>query len=166
MAATMRAPTIMVRKRVYQKEGDGLCFSACIASLMGVSLSDVPCFWEQDGDRKRRVDMSQSAKRWLRECGYVWWELKWDRDDLGTQHDPVPSIVSGESPRGIMHAIVCEFFTMPDTKQHAVQMIHDPHPSGAGIKEPLWIGWLLPLQHSHRSSTEHTESTTPNRAEG
>ena len=132
-----RLPTLRLKKRVYQKSGDGLCFTACVASLLGLELEDVPCFWTDD------KGMSCSAKEWLKRQGYVWWELKWDREDLGTQHEPVPAIVTGKSPRGVMHAIICEFFTMNGF--HALLPLHDPHPSGAGIKEPLWMGFLLPL---------------------
>lgn len=149
----MRAPKIRVKKKVFQNKGDGLCFSACIASLMGISLTDVPCFWDDDkGDRTKRADISDNARQWLKDQGYVFWELRWDREELGCQHEPCPCILSGKSPRGVMHAVVGEFFTIEDGEMkghHAAQMIHDPHPSNVGIKEILWIGFLLPTSILH-----------------
>jgi len=144
----IRAQTLDVRRKVHQNDGDGLCFSACIASLMGLRLEDVPCFWDDDRGDSRRADMSDSAKAWLKSQGYVYWELRWD-GELGCQHEPCPCILSGRSPRGIMHAVVGEFFIIDDGDMkghHGVQMIHDPHPSKAGIKEVEWIGFLLPTR--------------------
>ena len=104
----------------------GNCTAACIASMLELNLADVPNFA-------------------VRPEGEWWpWMLQWltDRGWYAIAfpgHFPYPGyyLVSGNSPRGdFKHLVVyC-----------AGELVHDPHPSGAGIDgEPIDQWLLVPL---------------------
>ena len=107
---------------------EGNCFAACVATILRLPLEDVPNFCAHE-DWFARFDA------WLRERGL--WPLKFDasaelidnvaRDALG--------IVSGEAERGLMHATVWR----------GGAMVHDPHPSRAGLLEVVDVIYIVPL---------------------
>ena len=116
------------------KDGkQGNCMSACIASLMGITIDDVPNFFE----------ISNNDKEW-------WIELrKW----LATHHFGIMTInfeqgwaerfngyliVSGISQRDIFHATIWK----------NGKMVHDPHSSKSGIKKPEQIDIIYCLDPS------------------
>ena len=113
-------------KKVYQTifgEPLGNCFNACLASILEISIEEVPCFHEPRGV------WYQEYKKWLRQ-----YELdliavvNWDENK--DNHPLVYAIVSGTSPRGFAHATV--YF--------GLEMVHDPHPQGGGVKDITdWI---------------------------
>lgn len=98
----------------------GNCFSACVASILEVSLQEV-------------LDDGQIADS---DCGWLAWKLWLNKSGYGLIHlrnDP-PSwffpiegyaIMSGKSPRGdFLHSVVAL----------DGEMVHDPHPSRAGLE--------------------------------
>jgi hypothetical protein len=95
---------------------DGNCFEACLASITGMPLADLPHFLEDGwfGD----------YDNWLRERG-------WGLIHFGPAKD-VPAgfaIASGPAPRGIMHSAVYRDGVLE----------HDPHPSGDGLEVRYWM---------------------------
>jgi hypothetical protein len=91
----------------------GNCFTACLASLLGLDIADLPAF--EDASDNPFIP----AKRWL--C---------DRDmNLGHATAEFPpqgyAIAVGPSPRNpnIQHAVV-----VLDGR-----IVHDPHPDGLGL---------------------------------
>lgn len=104
----------------------GNCFSACLASILEISIDLVPEFhggtWTGD------------LQRWLRGFGMVClWIEHDDNKALPMVIDALPgqkiyAIVAGNSPWGPWgHATVWEF------DGNGCRMIHDPHPSGDGL---------------------------------
>lgn len=117
----------------------GNCFSACVASILGLTLADVPYFMgdapmdEPDGGWFDRF------ADWLEPHGFypVFFRL----DDQGLWRPPGLHILSGRSPRA------------PEGKdwQHSVvarrrEIVHDPHPSRAGILTHDDVVLLVPFE--------------------
>ena len=111
----------------------GDCFRACVASIFEMPIKEVPNFWEQ----------TQNAA--------VFWKLNsdWLAKNKGFRYinvsfketgkhlvDGILCIAIGESPRGkIDHAVVWQD-----------GIIHDPHPSRAGLAEkPDMFTLFIPL---------------------
>jgi len=116
----------------------GNCFAACLASILEVPITDVPNFME---DHERWFEL---ANAWCDERGYALLWVKADAVRCGYV-DPRPLIdaghyfiVSGQSPRGEhLHAVVQQFD----------KIVHDPHPSRAGIVG-AWVDFLVPVPNT------------------
>jgi hypothetical protein len=110
----------------------GNCQSACLAMLLGVSLSDVPNFAAMDGDDNLKY-IAQA--KWLHDRGWAlitivkWQTLPWP---------PTKGfyIAGGVSPRGNRHSVI----------YHDGELWHDPHHNGGGIKSVDDIDILYQLQ--------------------
>ena len=131
----------------------GNCWSACLASLLEISLEEVPHFatapdvWE---DRQGRgVTWLTATLDWLNSKGLkAKWKslpeahlLPYEEYNRGIPVG-VPVILSGHSLRyeGCLHATIAVF----DGK--AFTMLHDPHPSRAGLKgDAVDVFWVVPL---------------------
>lgn len=106
----------------------GNCWPACFATLLGLELNDVPHFYAEERDPQKA---NYNAWTWLRERGWHVIAITW------TEHAPfqLPGeivIISGKSPRGAHeHAVIGR---IDHTKEFGFELLHDPHPSGAGIE--------------------------------
>jgi len=104
---------------------DGNCWVACMASILELSLEDLP--------DPRGPTWMGDWRAWLRR-----WNLSLVRVDIVADGDhpcrmgevpnvgfvpPGMTILSGVSPRGILHSTVAM----------NGRMLHDPHPSRAGL---------------------------------
>ena len=102
------------------KSGD--CWRACIASLLELSVNDVPHFVGEYGNR-----YMEKTRKWLNERGFGLVETRY--------HGGYNSflIASGPSPRSkdVTHSVIWQ----------NGKMVHDPHPSRAGL-------WGLPYDYS------------------
>jgi len=94
---------------VYQSQ-DNDCLRAAVASLLGLEIGSVPHFVEESG-----------PECWVTLC-------KWCGShgiDLEMHYDSDPGILciaAGLGPRGRRHIVVWH-----------KGLVHDPHPSGAGL---------------------------------
>jgi len=101
--------------------GEGNCFSACVASLLGLGIDDVPFFMGED-------NWDEALLEWCAARGVG--------VDFSTQF-PAPRgtlcIVGGESPRykANGHSVIARDGVV----------IHDPHPDRSGIVGEPWI-WI------------------------
>lgn len=115
----------------------GNCFEACIASVLELSLDD--CDIYPDGIdsgsgncRRQNKNWWNVFLEWIRERGY---------EPLYILHNEVRrapkgySIVSGLGPRGLDHATV----------GLDGEIVHDPHPSRAGLIQVRDYIVLIPL---------------------
>ncbi len=97
-------------------DGDGKhgnCMIACLASVLGVPLSEVPDISPQDSHRPFKLD------KWLMETwGLRMAHLPGDPVLLG-----IMAIRGGPGPRGFSHACIYVDETL----------VHDPHPEGGGL---------------------------------
>lgn len=115
-----------VDQEFFKKEEIGDCVRAVTASLLNLPLSSVPHFV-------------------LNEPGDAWYDT-WEKfmsdrgrpvtilTDWTTEHPPVPSgfyLAAGNAPNGSRHVVV----------MFGGKMVHDPHPSRAGLKtiDVVWI---------------------------
>jgi hypothetical protein len=118
----------------------GNCVAACVASLLELDLADVPNFVAVEGD------WWMEFQWWLHKRGWVALELD------GDYRWPGYSAASGKSPRGDFKHLVLYL----DGK-----LIHDPHPSGAGIEgEPSYQWILVPLDAGKWTRKPTTRGTT------
>lgn len=96
----------------------GNCFPACVASILGLQLDDVP-FFSTESQQAQLAD----ANRWLKPRGY---RLEMVRNTRRHKHPKgVYYIMRGRSPRmaGQYHMVVGK----------EGKLVHDPHPDNTGI---------------------------------
>lgn len=97
----------------------GDCFRACVASILELSIDEVPHFFE-DGGRVWWFELD----RFLAQRGLAAVEFTTSSENVLSE--AAVYIASGPSPRHpeVHHAIVCRGF----------DVVHDPHPSRDGIE--------------------------------
>ena len=106
-------------KKVFQTKfgkPDGNCFAACLASILELPIEEIPDYKQPEGRWFRNY------RKWIKQYGLDLLII----EDI-SHEDFIPDvccIVSGTSPRGLMHAVVYQ----------GTEMIHDPHPEGGGVK--------------------------------
>ena len=101
--------------KVYQEPGDGQCFRACLASLLGVEIESIPPTPPM-GEEADPTPYWNDLRKWLRKThGY---DLVWVRKMFPVPFAPI--IAGCKSPRGNPdgHAIIMRGDTL----------IHDPYP--------------------------------------
>jgi len=123
----------------------GNCFSACIASILELPISEVPYFMpetieEWEADKKRSLGESPYYAKFVAWCGaHGFWPLVFGaRDDIVIPPDAW-TILGGQSPRG-SHSVV----------GRGGVMVFDPHPSRDGIAKAEDVTVLIPLDPAHR----------------
>lgn len=107
----------------------GNCFAACVATIFGLKIEDVP----HDMGNPEWLEM---FRRWLRRT------LRYDAlclagDNIATIAKEIdsPCIVSGFSERGVMHATVW----------FRGGMFHDPHPDRTGLTAIVDVIVFIPV---------------------
>lgn len=116
----------------------GDCFRACIASILELPIEDVPHFVAIEHD------WWGETQKWFHARGLsaLWMNLSSELCPLVHWADAHYCILSGKSPRGdFKHAVVGQI----DPGGWGFKVVHDPHPSGAGIAgDPETVMFLLP----------------------
>jgi hypothetical protein len=111
------------QKQTIFGNGKGNCFAACIASLIGTPLAEVPNFCLSESWLGDSID-------WLRERGWGATFIYHQKPDHNAPVDcllwsSLPLIATGRSPRGEWnHCVVVD---------SAGKLVHDPHPDNTGI---------------------------------
>lgn len=97
----------------------GNCFAACIATLLEVELASLPnfCAWPASSwwDRTNEY-LSEHFGLWLI-------NLPVERPEVAWAPENVLRVANGPGPRGHRHSVVYD----------GKGLVHDPHPSGAGL---------------------------------
>lgn len=106
----------------------GDCLRACVASVLDLDLDDVPHFVQYI----EHPEGSKNIWYWalVGFCAAYGWKV--DYVEKGDE-TPAPrgwTFIDGKSPRGHSHVVV----------GHDGTMVHDPHPSGAGLMGV--VGWF------------------------
>lgn len=112
----------------------GDCFRACLAMLMGSTLTNTP-------HAVMYLSWFDVARRYVREVspGADLLHYKWDGStDLYGDGIPRPVIAVGPSPRGQFHHCVIANSVTGETW-------HDPHPSRAGLVAVEGVDAVVPL---------------------
>ena len=111
-------------KPVYQTIFDNIigdCFRACVASIFEFPIEEMPNFWEQTQDTSEFWKLNND---WIsKKTGYRSISLEFRKEDRHLA-DGILCIACAMSPRGVDHAVVWQD-----------GIIHDPHPSNAGLSE-------------------------------
>lgn len=106
----------------------GNCFAACVASLLEMPIDDVPNFCNLPGDWEAEFN------RWLRPFGLYALTVQ-----MNDWRPPGLHIMAGKSPRGAsvkeMHSVVAQ----------GDAIVHDPHPSRAGLSTRTETTLLVPI---------------------
>lgn len=113
----------------------GNCFTACVASLLELPIDEVPYFMADD-------DWFPGFQQWLKRWG-LWavgfaWDEKWRPDGLC-----ILSGVTVRHPTGL-HSVVAR----------GDAIVHDPHPSRAGLVTRTDVILLVPFDPSARGSAD------------
>lgn len=103
----------------------GNCLAAAVASVLELPLDSVPDLNATD------VHQLIVLNDWLRQFDLQFTWVPWD---TYTGHRHSFFLVSGESPRGLRHTVVCN---------ERGELAHDPHPSRAGIAQALECGLFI-----------------------
>lgn len=114
----------------------GNCFSACIAMLLGLPISEVPNFCEAPGfDEDPGVAFMKMAHAWLSARG--WGHITMDAPGMVFKRHYSKGYVmaAGMTERGMLHSVIYK----------DGELWHDPHPSHAGILEVQEVDLLFPL---------------------
>ncbi len=115
-----------------EKGIEGNCTQAAIATIMGLELDEVPDFNTLHKDKPHSGYFWGHIAKWFYSRGYIFQmsdpKYSW----------PCLYLASGPSPRGVSHIVVME-----DGK-----LVHDPHPSRAGILSVDRNYILLPIDPS------------------
>lgn len=128
----------------------GDCYRACLATMTGLELDEVPHFYEPCYDREGNCTDEQLRDAGLRVRACLaergWHFMGWPYSpSLAPETAPMLCILSGMSPRGPWeHAVIAEV-----SHDGAWRIVHDPHPSRAGIVgDPTTIEILFPLMRA------------------
>lgn len=118
------------------KEGD--CFAACIASLLGLDIDEVPDF----GQGKK--NWYRLFEEWLR-CRRLAPLTVYGKSAIIPKG--VYYLAGGKSSRGIPHSVI----------YLNGEMVHDPHPDRDGLAEVTDYLFLVPLNTSTPLKAKHEE---------
>lgn len=113
---------------------EGNCVQASIASILGLSLEEVPNFIKlHPGDNQESVcDFWDAVEDFLESQGY--WFKTMSVDPQAGRPD-VLYLASGMTKRGFHHMVVKKGF----------DLIHDPHPDRQGLSEETAAWMLVPF---------------------
>ena len=123
-------------KPVYQTILDdtlGDCFRACAASIFEFAIEDMPNFWEQTQSSEEFWKLNNA---WLsKNKGHRCISFQFEEKDKHLVNG-ILCIACAKSPRGdVDHAVVWRD-----------GLLHDPHPSNAGLsEEPNTFTLFIPL---------------------
>lgn len=120
----------------------GDCWRACIASVIGRPIAEVPHFVRDHGDE----GWFEATNAWLAEhVGQTF--LYYDGEHAARaerRHEVTPReyvLLDGKSPRGDWyHVVVADAVTG--------EVVHDPHPSRAGLASIAGVFALVPAAQS------------------
>lgn len=120
-------------------EDTGNCFQVCLATVLGCHVDVVPHFYSIYGE-DNLDEANRAIGEFLGQNGYqmAFYDAEVMAEGLrggwvhaGTGDNKVVVIVTGDSPRGNWkHAVVG---VLDPTAPDNWTLLHDPHPSGAGI---------------------------------
>jgi hypothetical protein len=111
----------------------GDCFRACVASIFEFSIEEMPNFWEQTQDAKTFWKLNNDWTAKNKDCRCI--SFLFEPEDRYLVNG-ILCVAIAKSPRGeVDHAVVWQD-----------GIIHDPHPSGAGLdEEPDTFTLFIPV---------------------
>lgn len=132
----------------------GDCFSACLATLLDIPLSEVPNFRaaEQASMDSKEVyikSMDHMARVWLGERGLSLVGISFNNEkDLHSHYwgYNILCILSGQSPRKNEDGSTKRHCVVGCTKGYEIEVIHDPHPDRTGVtnEQHYYVYFIVP----------------------
>lgn len=114
----------------------GNCFSACLAMMLGLPLSEVPNFCDAPGfDESPGEAFMNAAHDWLASIGYWHITINAQGEAFKRYYSKGFVMAAGFTDRGFLHSVIYK----------DGELWHDPHPSHQGIKEVLEVDLIYPL---------------------
>lgn len=117
----------------------GDCLRACVASILGLEAPAVPNFAE--------CGFMDGLKVWAEENNlhFLWMEIPGfvSLDKIWFGNVPERFIAWGESPRPTESGKPKQHAVVVSSKGYGVKIVHDPHPSRAGLKTIFGFAFLL-----------------------
>jgi hypothetical protein len=111
----------------------GNCAQAAIASILAVPLEQVPNFIELT---ETATEFWDAIEAFLKSHGYL---VEYGSESY---RPPIVYLASGTSPRGLAHMVV----------MYGEELLHDPHPSRAGLVEITNTFILTPIDPAVRGT--------------
>ncbi|MDV7194776.1 hypothetical protein [Mycolicibacterium fortuitum] len=119
----------------------GDCWRACIASVTGCPIAEVPHFVQDHGGEWFEATNAWLAERYGERFWYYVGEEVARAENRAGETTREYVLLDGKSPRGDWyHVVVADAVTG--------QMVHDPHPSRAGLASITGVFALLPVAQS------------------
>ena len=115
----------------------GTCLQAAVASILELTLDDVPDFHIGAANP---IQQDQNYKKFMLSLGFYVYERYFLTPGFEAAAIPIFHIAVGKSPRGMSHAVV--YFNGA--------LVHDPHPSRAGILRVEEINLFVPVDPSQK----------------
>ena len=144
--ATQQEPRLRYRSVLQDdfRPGRGNALQACVASLFGLELQDVPNFITLPEGYEASIRAFCDVRRVAFE--------KMSLHDIPEAYDGRMCVLRGKSPRGDFgHVVVARFVGACDTSLHkmlltdagAFRLVHDPHPSCEFLDEGEACAWAM-----------------------
>lgn len=138
---------------------EGNCAVACLATILGLRLKDVPHFCR---DVPLDQDWQRATNQWLAQRGLVALTLDIPPDGamppMNALVDGIPCIVSGKSPRGdFTHCIVARYRL--DEEGHWLQYMHDPHPDRTWLRKATSVDFFISVCPASIAGSKPKEPT-------
>ncbi len=115
-----------------EKHGEefGNCFSTAVGCILEIHPDELPNFCAEE-------DWRAATNLYLKSRGLFYLDVAIP-GDMRAEHlfeFAGYHVISGEGPRGCRHSVV----------GYKGKMVHDPHPSGEGLKTEEEFGFLIPV---------------------
>ncbi|MFA5525799.1 MAG: hypothetical protein WC992_03145 [Acholeplasmataceae bacterium] len=135
--------------------------AAAVASVLELSLSEVPHFVAHDGD-----DWWDRLQMWLRPRGLclLQFDVSEAWPDMASLGDDIPCLVGGISPRGLSHCVVGRW--RQSAEKAWVEYWHDPHPSGAFLTSVQDVSFFVGVTLASKDGGRYDEATEARRLVG
>lgn len=116
----------------------GNCQSACLAMILGIPISSVPNFFDglELDDPDLTDKWNQAERVWLESLGWASITLNVEGGYFEKHFSKGFLIVSGQSVRGLSHAVVYK----------DGELWHDPFPGGQGVNVVREVEVVYPLR--------------------
>jgi hypothetical protein len=136
---------------IFQKLDSWNCFQCSLASILDLPLEQVPHFFGSHFASEDTSVIWRGIHAWLAERGIALIAFDPKQEDALSW----PHLVCGQSPRGDWgHCVI----------RSNGKLLHDPHPSGEGLKDIWEVFILCPLnpadlvkRASDKTNTNHFE---------
>jgi hypothetical protein len=122
----------------------GNCMQAAVASILGLQLDDVPDFFNE---HQEAPDGWHAFYDFMESKGYWAYEYYTKKD---YQFHPDVYYLDGDSARGCRHACV----------YRGGELVHDPHPSNAGLLNVIYIHILCAIDPSAMRSQPSEDTSS------